>query len=122
MTILSQPDGGLLMTGPFGEVNEHRRLGIARFQPVPVLQVRQTEPDGSFQVSIGGNSGWTYRLETSSDLHNWRLVGELLSAGELPEFTEFQVGKGGTQFMVCPWRNSVSTRPFTWGLIVGPLR
>ncbi|MHC1766458.1 MAG: hypothetical protein AB9869_19510 [Verrucomicrobiia bacterium] len=98
MTILSQPDGGLLMTGLFSEVNGYRHLGIARFEPVPVLQVRQTQLDGPFRVVIAGKSGWTYRLETSSDLQSWRFGGELPSTGELTEFSEPPVAKDGTQF------------------------
>jgi hypothetical protein len=51
-------------------VNGQRRLGLARFRPVPVLRATAAALDGSFNASIGGEPKWIYRIETSTDLVN----------------------------------------------------
>ena len=97
-SILLESDGAFLLAGGFSAVNGKRRLGFARLRPAPVLRAPAVALDGSFRASIGGQTGWTYRLETSTDLVNWALLRELPSAGALTEFQDAKGASGERKF------------------------
>ncbi len=98
MTIQPHPDGGVVMTGVFAGVNGQRRFGLARFRPVPVLRAGGRAPTAGFEAMIGGRPGWTYRVESSTDLVEWRLVRELSSAGALTPFTDTEAAHDTSRF------------------------
>jgi uncharacterized delta-60 repeat protein len=62
--------------------------GLARLRPVPVIQSVRRNADGSASLRVGGKQGWTSRIETSSDLVNWTLLGDLQSGGPSTGFTD----------------------------------
>lgn len=98
LTVQPQADGGLVMTGIFSGLNGHRRFGLARFQPVPVLRIRGGAPEDRSEATIGGRSGWTYRVERSTDLVEWGFVRELPSAGAVTTFKDTEAGHGTSRF------------------------
>jgi len=98
--ILVQPDGALVLTGAFTRVNDEPRQGFARLQSVPVLRSPVIQRDGSLRFFIGGQSGWTYRIETSTDLVTWTLPRELPSAGAVTEFSDMPAGAASKFYRV----------------------
>ena len=75
-----------------------RCFGIARFQPVPVLHAQSGGPAGGFEGWIGGRPGWRYRVESSTDLVEWKLVRELPSTGALTPFKDPETAPGTSRF------------------------
>lgn len=98
LTIQPCTDGGLVMTGGFAGVNGHRRFGLARFRPVPELRAGRGTPAGGLAATIGGRPDWTYRIERSTDLIEWRLIRELPSAGASTPFQDTEAALGPRRF------------------------
>lgn len=73
-SIALQPDGQILIAGNFSEFNGVPRFGVARLNGDRGSAITLRQPrflaDGSFAVFILGQAGWTYRVETSTDLVN----------------------------------------------------
>ena len=79
-------------------ISGHERYGLARFRSAPVLNA-PVMANGRLAATIAGQLGWTYRVETSSDLVNWTLLRELPSAGALTEFTDLEAGNLARRFI-----------------------
>ena len=84
------PDGGFLSSYLFGGAGiwpGAHGLGLVRYRPVPVLHSARLA-SGTFAAVIGGDKGWTYRVETATDLRTWAPIRELPSTGPLTEFED----------------------------------
>jgi uncharacterized delta-60 repeat protein len=106
MTIQPGTDGGVVITGVFAGVNGYRRFGLARFQPVPMVRAGRGAPAGGFEATIGGRPDWSYRVESSTDLVEWRLVRQLPSTGARTPFKDTEAAAGTRRF----YRVSLTSR------------
>lgn len=79
------PGGDILLGGRFASFREVPLAGLVRLRgkplPRPILESPRLGPDGVFTGRISGQSGWTYRLEASTDLLDWTQVHEMTSQG-----------------------------------------
>lgn len=106
MTLQPYTDGGVVLTGVFSGVNGHRRFGLARFHPVPAVRAGRGAPAGGFEATIGGRPDWTYRVEGSTDLVEWRLVRQLPSTGAQTPFKDTEAAADTKRF----YRVSLTSR------------
>jgi uncharacterized delta-60 repeat protein len=90
-------DGSIFLRGDFTHFNGQPRSGLARFRRLPVLRSPRVSSAG-FTATIGGEPGWAYIVETSTDLVNWTFARELPSTGANTEFKDPERGDRVTQF------------------------
>ncbi len=99
------PGGDILIGGRFASFREVPRDGLVRLRgeplPRPILESTHLAAEGVFSAKIRGQAGWTYRIETSTDLVNWALERELPATGALTEFeTVARLAEGSMFFRV----------------------
>jgi hypothetical protein len=101
-SIQLQDDGGIIVGGGFGTVNNQPRLGLARFQADkgsspggnpnggsgPKLSSPNRAVSGAFSMLVTGQAGVSYRVEASSDLRTWSNVGTVTGAAAPVSFTD----------------------------------
>ena len=76
------PDGAILVAGRgLHQTGSIPPFGLARLRPVPVVQSSRLTPGGKFSMTVGGQPGWTYQIDTSTNLANWIPVREEPSSG-----------------------------------------
>lgn len=83
-----QGDGGIIVAGSFGAVGEVARVGSARFladapgqdNSRPSIRSFVRELDGKFSMTISGEAGRAYSIESSSDLKSWTGIGNVTGA------------------------------------------
>lgn len=99
------PDGDLVIGGAFASVNNQTRLGAARFVGVggttpggkqPRLSNLTRAADGTVTLYVTGETGQSYRVEASSDLRAWTLVGTV-TGGPTPQSVTDPGAKGASQ-------------------------
>ncbi len=81
-------DGALLIAGKgLKQAGGFPSFGLARLQPVPVIQSSRSTPEGKFLIHVGGQSGWIYQIDASTDLANWLPSREEPSSGNTTAIT-----------------------------------
>jgi uncharacterized delta-60 repeat protein len=108
-----QDDGGIVVGGSFGTVNNQIRLGVARFQadkgtppdgggPGGGSQPKISSPsrvaNGPFSMLVSGQVGVTYRVEASTDLRSWTSVGTVTGAASPQPFTDASAATSALRF------------------------
>lgn len=90
-------DGAVFVWGGFSRINGEQFSGLARFRLRPVLNSPAISA-AELRGTIGGELGWSYRVETSADLVNWTPALDLPSAGAQTAFTVSHAGFPGPRF------------------------
>ncbi len=97
-----QPDGAILIGGSFTQVFGVPRHRIARLindQAHNVSILLSAEVSGTdVTVSFPSNSGWSYALETSTNLVDWTAIRTNVATGALASFIETNTGAPGGRF------------------------
>jgi uncharacterized delta-60 repeat protein len=81
------PEGRALVAGRIARDNSPSQSEIIRLRPTPVVNSPSLSEE-SFSFSIGGEPGWTYHIETSTDLLNWTSLREVPSSGTVTQARE----------------------------------
>ncbi len=68
-------DGSIFVSGGFSRAEAVERMGLAKYTPRPVLSAHSYDPGGAFLFSITGGMGKRFRIERSSDLRTWVVLG-----------------------------------------------
>jgi uncharacterized delta-60 repeat protein len=87
--VVIEPDGNILVGGSFGEFGGMPRTGLVRLRSVEQPRVQSSVPEpGTVRLSIQGNRGRHYTIQTSADLVNWITIQNVFSADGSLEFSE----------------------------------
>lgn len=80
-------DGRLLLAGPIARNNSPLGSEMIRLRPVSTISSFNLS-QSAISLTIGGESGWTYHIETSTDLVHWMPVRDVQSTGAVTKFWE----------------------------------
>ncbi len=106
-TIALEGKGSVLIGGSFATVDQQVRLGLARFQPdssvpPPTGTLRLSgithATGGTVSFLVTGESGRSYRIESSSDLKNWTTAGAVTGATTPQPFSDPNPSNGAQRF------------------------
>ncbi len=85
-----QGDGSFFAAGSFGAVGDAARVGLVKFladapgsgpgSSRPIIRSFARESDGRSSMTISGEPGRGYRIETSTDLRGWTTIGNFTGA------------------------------------------
>ncbi len=68
-------DGSIFLTGDFSRINAAERLGLAKLTPLPTLTAHTWDSVGGFHFSVSAGTGKRVRIESSTDLRSWKILG-----------------------------------------------
>jgi hypothetical protein len=90
-------DGSIVVGGAFATFNNQVRLGVARFQgdggdpgggSGAGLSGLTRSQSGAVSMLISGEAGRTYRIEASTDLRTWTVLGTVTAAAGPQPFND----------------------------------
>src|SRR5439155_21296016 len=86
---------------PSGTVQEFHDVTVKQFLAVtetPRLTTGTLLPDGSFQLSLIGGVGFSYDLQTSSDLAGWSFLAALTNTNRTMSLIDTAATNGTQRF------------------------
>lgn len=88
-TAIDPESGAIFVTGKIWSVNNRDAGSIFRLEPTKLAHlVSQSERGQGHTIQVDGALGLVYRLESSTNLTNWRVVGELQLTNQPSHFRD----------------------------------